>query len=388
MADPECNLEALGGEAEEQSRAAPPLNPSQRPSATASTPWLDAEFTVLDAETEARVLALLPKPEAAGASRKRTRGACREFSAVGACRFGASCRFAHDSTAEVEAGRARLAMRALAAQRELLYTAGGATGAAVAGGMEGGAAGSAVVGGACGGSAAAGGASGGGAPAVDVSGDAGGVAGSSGAGNAGAADAAGAIDEDCAAADGAEGTRVDAMVGPSVTPLSMVARYYTRLYAPDAGGRGVGDRGWDVYCYLQANRVCVMGLAPAHPILRLHLRVTRVEFAPALRGVAPLTGKRKRGQVFVEANTILATAHTADGRAWPLRAGMRCGLLELNTALEGDPRLLERKPATRGHLAVGCIALKHVAAATAALLGEADYAQLCAARGLPAPALM
>ena len=140
--------------------------------------------------------------------------------------------------------------------------------------------------------------------------------------------------------------------------------------------------------HLQANRVCLVGLAPAHPLVRLRLDVVRVVFNPALRECAVPSGRKKRGGGFVEASTLLATATTRDGREWPLHSALRANLVELNLRLEEEPALLTRKHATAGHLAVLSLQLKSVIEVTAGLLSEESYEQLCAARGLPPPACL
>jgi hypothetical protein len=57
----------------------------------------------------------------------------------------------------------------------------------------------------------------------------------------------------------------------------------------------------------------------------------------------------------------------------------------VHARLEAEPWLLTAKPATAGFLAVVNMQLKRVLEVTGGLLGEADYAELCEARGLPGP---
>jgi hypothetical protein len=166
---------------------------------------------------------------------------------------------------------------------------------------------------------------------------------------------------------------LDRMVGPQVTPLSVVARYYTRMFAPGVGG--AAPPGWDNYVYLQANCVAVVGLAPSHALLAHASPVAALAFTPP---PALVPGKPP----WVEADTVVAVATTADGRQWPLRAGLRGTLTELNRRLEANPRLLNTHAATRGHLAVVTLAAKRVPDATRGLLGEAEFQTLCRARGL------
>jgi len=185
------------------------------------------------------------------------------------------------------------------------------------------------------------------------------------------------------------GSAQERMVGPQVSHLSQVARYYTRMFSPGLGSGSPGNApGWDIYVHLQANRVSVVGLAYAHPLL-LHAKgspLVSVAFLPTFANISEhLSGKRKKGSLWVEATTVIANATTADGRVWPLRAGMRGNLVEVNQRLVTHPTLLIKKPATQGHLALIITHLKRVLEVTRELLSETDYTALCTARGLPGP---
>ena len=293
-------------------------------------------FTLKDPATEAAILAKLPAHGAFGSKKRRreelkgTRS-CYDWANTGACSYGSACRYSHDAEIKPDAGNpGRETLRAMAQEREHLFVTGGGGGGG-GGGEEGGA-------------VEEGG--GGGAEAV-ISAEA-------------------------------------ALVGPQVTGLSAVLRYYTRLFAPGTGV-GASSPGWDNYVHLQANKCCVVGLAPAHPLLMNASPVVSIALAPALAAGVQLHGKRKKGARGVEAETVLATAQTQDGRSWPLRAGMRGSLVEFNARLLAHPALLLKKPATQGHLAILLTDLKRVSEVIKGLLAEKDYAELCRARGLPSP---
>ena len=302
-------------------------------------------FVVVDAALEALMLSRLPTHGAAGSKKRRREEmkgskSCYEWANTGTCAFGEACRYSHDAVAKPETGhKGRETLRALAQEREVLFVTGGAGG----GGAEGGGAGA----------------------------------------GAAAAAASAAATAPAAASLLAATTSQERLVGPQVTPLSALARYYTRLYSPGTG-TGASSPGWDTYVHLQANKCCVVGLASAHPLLLHASPLVSVAFAPALAsGAQQLSGKRKKGAVWVEAETVLATATTADGRTWPLRAGMRGSLVECNLRLQAHPSLLAKRPATQGHLAIILTDLKRVLEVTRSLMCEGDYASLCASRGLP-----
>ena len=211
-------------------------------------------------------------------------------------------------------------------------------------------------------------------------------------------------EEEPAPADAADalGEALPALSASRVTPLTSLRRYYTRLFLPDAGvrappagtsacggggggggGGGVSTRGHDHYVHLQSNRVCIVGLAPAHPAVRRGAQApaVRVDFAEPLRALA-VSGKRKRGALIVEPGRELARVTLADGRSYPVRACVAARVLEVNTRLRDEPALLTELPLTLGFVAVLELQLAHVVAARATLLDEDRYARLLAARGL------
>lgn len=291
--------------------------------------FADTHFTVLDAEAEAEALSTVIISGAAGSKKRRReaqRGSqpCHEFARSGACKYGDSCRFGHEVVKEGPDARSH--MRGLAVARAARFEGGAAASAEADAGAEG----------------------------------------------------EQRLEED--AVEDVALAGLSAMVGPTVTPLSMIERFYTRLFSL---GVDAIRRGEDQFVHLQANRVALVGIAPAHPLLRLGLTVQSVAFDQKHFSASAPTGKHKHGAIWVEAETIIATATTTDGRTWPLRAGVRACVLEVNTRLELEPMLLTQKAPTLGHIAVLNIHLKRVFEVTNALVKEAEYEKLCAARGLP-----
>lgn len=328
--------------------------------------YTDTCYTSVDPEGEALLLSRIVVVPVAGSKKrrreeKRCTEPCFEYARSGTCKFGDSCRFGHDVVKALPADMGKVAMRELAAKRAADYSSGAAAASS---------------------------------SAAETS-HAAGVAAAdaelpppppppplvaSGAGEEPQAAAA-------SAADSADDAKValaglGALVGPSVTPLSMIARFYTRFFSLGFDANRFSE---DHYVHLQANRIALVGIAPAHPLVRLNLTVKSVVFNASLVGAPEVSGKHKRGAAWVEADTVVATATTDDGREWPLRVGVRSNLLELNSRLEAEPWLLTAKSATSGFLAVVNMHLKRVIEVTSGLLNEQDYAELCTMRGLPGP---
>ena len=320
----------------------------------------DTVYTSIDPDGEALLLSRIVVVPVAGSKKrrreeKRCTEPCYEYARSGACKFGDSCRFGHDVVKALPEDMGKVAMRELAAKRAADYSSGAA--AASSSAVE------------------TSHATGAAADAPDLSPNL--VISVGEEPQAAAAPAADSAYDAKVALSG-----LGALVGPSVTPLSMIARFYTRFFSLGFDANRLSE---DHYVHLQANRIALVGIAPAHPLVRLNLVVKSVVFNASLVGAPEVSGKHKRGAAWVEADTVVATATTDDGREWPLRVGVRSNLLELNSRLEAEPWLLTAKSATSGFLAVVNMHLKRVIEVTSGLLNEQDYAELCAMRGLPGP---
>jgi glycine cleavage system H lipoate-binding protein len=174
---------------------------------------------------------------------------------------------------------------------------------------------------------------------------------------------------------------------PPVGSGGPLDRYFYLHYAPDV----CGVRGNDVVVGVHSNRnVAMLCLSPAHPVLRLGLDVARVEFGTgraATGDLLPLTdvtpsGKGKKGQAFLLPDTVVATVHTACGRAYRLSAGITAGVVEVNDRLLTAPQLLTTRPRSDGFLALLMFKQAKLPVVTAALLPRERYADLLRARGL------
>ena len=171
---------------------------------------------------------------------------------------------------------------------------------------------------------------------------------------------------------------------------TLVERYYTQLFAVDAGG----ERGQDMYIHLHSNRVIVLGVAPSHPLLRSDSPIVRIAWGSGTisKGMhvresldnLKVTGKGKNGSILMEPRSVVATVTTANGAVWSLVAGVRAGIMEINGQLASNPDLLRSKSHTEGFLAILAVKPQRIDELKRALLPREAYERLCALRGLPA----
>lgn len=198
-------------------------------------------------------------------------------------------------------------------------------------------------------------------------------------------DAAGAAAPSSSAALTSEAhAQLETVVGSG----KILDRYFFLRYAPDMGG----ERGHDACIAVHSNKIVAMlMLSPAHPIRRLGLQVTRVEYGSGRDGCSqahPLSsvvtsGKNKRGQLYVQPPGVVATLHTACGGVFPIRANVTAGVMEINTRLLSEPGLVTSRPRTEGHLAIFYLKTPKLQALLSSLLPREGYAKLLALRGFP-----
>ena len=155
--------------------------------------------------------------------------------------------------------------------------------------------------------------------------------------------------------------------------LSVVQRYYSVHVATPR--EVVELKGEDeLYVYQHHNGLCLLTLGSGHPIRKRGLRVTRVDFnvGGSDRSKNAVRGKKKKGGLQVHPGTVICKVFTAreppakrlrvevpeplseeapqgveespeGDEEWIIRACVKGFLLEPNSSLSRDPRLLEKK---------------------------------------------
>lgn len=132
---------------------------------------------------------------------------------------------------------------------------------------------------------------------------------------------------------------------------TVIERYYTKRYCLDV------NVPMDDFCILfHSNRICVITLAPSHPLLTSNKSITKCDFQVSTkidRLDNKASGKLKRGaQVLQQVNSPLFYVECSDGSLYKLCPGITGKLIEINDALVKDPNLLISDPYGKGYIAV------------------------------------
>uniref|UniRef100_A0A674GSQ9 Protein Abitram n=1 Tax=Taeniopygia guttata TaxID=59729 RepID=A0A674GSQ9_TAEGU len=149
-------------------------------------------------------------------------------------------------------------------------------------------------------------------------------------------------------------------------------RYFTRWYKPDVKGRPCED-----FCVLQhSNRICVITLAEAHPLLQSGKTIKNINYqisANCSRLQNKVSGKSKR---FLTELAPLCRISSSDGEEYTIYSCIRGRLIEVNENILSNPALLQEKPSTEGYIAVVLPKFEESKSITQGLLTQKEYEEV------------
>jgi len=140
---------------------------------------------------------------------------------------------------------------------------------------------------------------------------------------------------------------------PSTDPQdyqSVTERYYTNLYKLDTDR----EKKHDILVLNHSNKICLITLAPSHPILANKLNIKRVNFEVSKkvdRKSNKTSGKSKKGGQVLEPTSVLAIVETDTGD-FPIQAVVPGKLICINQEIISDPSKLSSHPTSEGHIAI------------------------------------
>ncbi|CAM5111240.1 unnamed protein product [Natator depressus] len=159
-------------------------------------------------------------------------------------------------------------------------------------------------------------------------------------------------------------------VAPGVTE-----RYFTRWYKPDVKGNLCED-----HCILQhSNRICVITLAEAHPLLQNGKTIKNINYqisANCSRLQNRVSGKSKRGAQFLTELAPLCRISCSDGEEYTIYSCIRGRLMEVNENILDNPAILQEKPSTEGYIAVVLPKFEESKTITQGLLTQKEYEEV------------
>eukprot|EP00298_Acanthocystis_sp_HF-20_P025827 c38176_g1_i1.p1 GENE.c38176_g1_i1~~c38176_g1_i1.p1 ORF type:complete len:163 (-),score=48.71 c38176_g1_i1:20-508(-) len=128
---------------------------------------------------------------------------------------------------------------------------------------------------------------------------------------------------------------------------TVVERYYTQYL----------NKISNQYVYSHVNGLCVVGVTKTHPLfLEGEISFVSFDINGNDRRNSKVRGKRKKGGLFVEKNTVICiiVVKTSSGeeKEFPITAGIRGHLIEINEKLSQNPSLIHLSECGKGYIAV------------------------------------
>ncbi|XP_062986278.1 protein Abitram [Elgaria multicarinata webbii] len=178
------------------------------------------------------------------------------------------------------------------------------------------------------------------------------------------------------ATENREGPEVPAAM---TTVPGVTERYFTRWYKPDVKGNQYED-----HCILQhSNRICVITIADAHPLLQKKKTIQSISYqisANCSRLQNKVSGKSKRGAQFLTELAPLCRILCSDGEEYTIYSCIRGRLIEVNEKILDNPSLLQEKPSTEGYIAVVLPKFEESKRITKGLLTRKEYEDILSKR--------
>lgn len=129
---------------------------------------------------------------------------------------------------------------------------------------------------------------------------------------------------------------------------NVIERYYTLRYNID-----VGEPGNDHRILFHSNKLCIITLAPSHPILRSRKTISRLNFQISKnvnRLSNKMSGKMKRGAQLLQSSSALCFIECSDDTKYTVFANVPGKLIEINENLDKQPQMID--PLGKGYIAI------------------------------------
>lgn len=133
-------------------------------------------------------------------------------------------------------------------------------------------------------------------------------------------------------------------------------RYYDIRVYPATRRSFFGTIG-DQCILFHSNRICVVTIAPTHPIIAQDKQITEINYQfEGYEKIDRLSnnpqGKRKKGGQKLSKNAPICSISCTDGSKYVICACLGSKLIEINSQLNEDYDLIKQKPLSEGYIAI------------------------------------
>lgn len=134
-------------------------------------------------------------------------------------------------------------------------------------------------------------------------------------------------------------------------------RYYDIRLVPGKDRRSFFGEVGDQCIMFHSNRVCLVTLAPSHPIIAMDKSIVKVEHkfdggTPIDRLASKPEGKSKKGCQKLQKNHPICAITCSDGTKYVVTACITSKLIEINESVIDKPELIKSRPLSSGFIAI------------------------------------
>ena len=151
-------------------------------------------------------------------------------------------------------------------------------------------------------------------------------------------------------------------------------RYYSRFFHKQ-------DDSQDQIVLIHTNRICLVSLAPNHPVIKEKKVIKNLNFQVSQncdRLKNKVTGKGKKGGQGLDEKSILCFLECESGETFTIRSCVKGKLIAINQKVVENPNLILEKSAGEAHLAIILTKIPDgITDLKSRLLTEEDYFTKC-----------
>ncbi|XP_065345099.1 protein Abitram [Cloeon dipterum] len=154
--------------------------------------------------------------------------------------------------------------------------------------------------------------------------------------------------------------------------LTVSERYYTPRYVLNASG----IEGEDLCILFHSNKICLVTLAPTHPIITEKKEVVKFNFEISKnvdRRQNKVSGKGKNGAQVLQPSSPLCFVECSDGSSYSICSCLNGKLIEFNEKMISDPNLIAQRPQAEGYIAIVLPNIVNSCKAKEQLMTKEDY---------------
>lgn len=134
-------------------------------------------------------------------------------------------------------------------------------------------------------------------------------------------------------------------------------RYYDIRLVSSVGRKSYFGEVGDQCIMFHSNRVCLLTLAPSHPVITENKTIERVEhtfegYEKIDRLASQCQGKSKKGGQKLQKNSPICALICTDGTKYVITACLGSKLVEINQTICSKPQLVKEKPLSDGFIAI------------------------------------